>query len=197
MSRSRRGESAVQRSGCACVQRMLLLTGAFLSACTPEQPCGPPTNMAEASEAEAPPSLPSQERKTAELADPPAPPPPAPSLPGLMPLGEAQIAAALGSSASCRLSERGAEGGTVMVAMLGMAIVNDRGRIVHLEPEAKDWNALLDGGTFRAAGFRVEVDAGAVVSRRGGGVERDTSVDIVRGRHGFGTSHGPRWICGS
>ncbi len=115
-------------------------------------------------------------------------------LPALLPLSQAQIGAEFTSSASCALSDGGRR---LMVAMLGVAIVNYRGRIVHLEPEAKNWNALIEVGAFRAGDLRIEVDAGAVIGRHEGGVERDTSVDIVRGRHGFGVSHGPRWVCGS
>src|SRR4028118_209384 len=62
---------------------------------------------------------------------PPPPPPPAPSaLPGLLPLKEAQVVAALGSGASCALSDGGQ---LLMVAVPGAAVINDGGRIVRLE----------------------------------------------------------------
>lgn len=165
-----------------------------LTACSPapEQP----TNLAGKAGTGAPQRHPSQPRAGVELPDPPSPPPPTPtpSLPGLMPLSETQIGAELGSGASCALSDGGPP---LMVSMLGDAIVNDRGRIVHLKPEAKDWKALIEGGEFRAGDLRIEVDAGAVVARHKSEVVRDTSVNIVRERRGFGVSHGPRWACRS
>ena len=59
--------------------------------------------------------------------------------------------------------------------------------------------ALSDGGPpvmVLIVGDAV-VGAGAVVSRHEGKVARDASVNIVRGRRGFGVSHRPRWVCGS
>lgn len=164
-----------------------------LTTCSPapEQP----TNVASEGGTGEPQRHVPQPRPGEGLPDPPAPPPSRPpSLPGLMPLSEAQIGTELGSGASCALSDGGPP---LLVSMLGDAIVNDRGRIVHLKPKAKDWNALNEGGEFRARDLTVEVDAGTVVARHEGEVVRDTSVDIVRGRRGFGVSHGPRWACGS
>ena len=135
-----------------------------------------------------------QPRAGEELPDPPASPPPPPALPGLIPLSEAQVRAELSSGASCALSDGGPP---VMVSIVGDAIVNDRGRVVHLKPEAKDWEALIEGGEFRADDLSIEVNAGAVVARPQGEVVRDTSLNIFRGDRGFGVSHGPRWACRS
>lgn len=129
-----------------------------------------------------------------KLPDPPQPPPAQSALPGLRPLSETVIRAELNPGASCALSDSGPP---LMVAILGDAIVDDGGKIIHLEPEAADWNALAEGGRFAAGGLVVEVDAGYVVARRGELVERDASVGIQRGERGFRTSHGPSWICGS
>ncbi len=84
-----------------------------------------------------------------------------------------------------------------MVATAGGAIVNDRGTLVHLKPEARDWNTLVEGGQFVAGELRIEVDPGAVLARGEKTVERDSSVSIMRGRRGFSVSHGPRWSCDS
>jgi hypothetical protein len=125
---------------------------------------------------------------------PPPPPPPAPSaFPGLMPLGEAQVAAALGTGARCALSDGGAP---LMAAVPGAAVINDGGRMVRLTASARDWSALREGGTFRGGGVELEVDAGAVVGGEGETAVRDASTWIRRGRRGMGTSHGPRWTCG-
>lgn len=80
--------------------------------------------------------------------------------------------------------------------MLGDAVVNDRGRIIHLKPEAKDWNGLSQGGRFVADDLLIAVNAGQVVARYEELVEHDASVDLKRGRRGFGVSHS-RWVCGS
>lgn len=163
-----------------------------LTACSPASEHD--TSLTSDARTGAPQHRPPQPRPREGLPDPPAPSPPPPRLPGLMPLSEAQVGAELGSGASCSLSDGGPP---LMVSMLDDAIVNDRGRIVHLKPNAKDWNALNEGGEFWARDLRIEVDAGMVVARHEGEVVRDTSVNIVRGRRGFGVSHGPRWACGS
>ena len=171
--------------------RLHLLLLPILAACTAEQPQSTDQAQQEARiDAQAPP-LSGEDG----LPSPPPPPPPAPSaLPGLLPLSEAQIVQALGSGASCALSDGGAP---VMVAVPGAAIANDGGRIVRLGAEAADWAALLEGGTFTAESLKLEIDAGATVERRGEVTVYDASVSLWRGRRGFSTSHGPRWSCGS
>ena len=170
---------------------LLLLSAAFFAACTPEQAAEPemPPDAAIVTELELP-----QPNLSNRLPDPPPPPPPRPVLPGLRPLEEADIRRELGSGASCALTERGAP---LLVAVPGDSIVNDGGRIIHLKPQAQGWNALAEGGRFAAGDLVVDIDAGAIVAKPGELVERDTSVSIRRGRHGFSASHGPRWVCGA
>lgn len=170
---------------------LLLLLAATLGACAPEQSGAPEQSANRSISVDLPVSLGDPVKSPP---DPPSPPPAPPSLPGLLPLTEAQISAELDSGASCTLSDGGPP---LMVAMLGGAVVNDRGRITHLKPEAKDWNALSEGGRFAGGDLIIEVDAGQVVARHEELVERDASVSIKRGNRGFGVSHGPRWACGS
>lgn len=128
------------------------------------------------------------------LADPPPAPAAPPHFPGLMPLEEASIAAELGSGASCTLIDRGRP---LMVAMMGNAVINDGGRIVHLKPQAKSWNELVEGGRFVGPEVAIEVDPGQVMARHEEVLDRDASVHFLRGRHGFSVSDGPLWSCGS
>lgn len=172
------------------MRALIVLSAAILAGCAPEEAAEPePAGGTEmAAGMEAPQAGPGE-----KLPDPPAPPPPPPpDLAGLLPLSEAEIAGALGPGPSCTL---GHGGRPLMVATVGDAIVKDRGRIVHLTPEARDWKALVEGGRFTADGLVVDVDAGAAAARPGDLIERDTSLDIRRGRRGFGVSHGPRWAC--
>ncbi|HEX8654835.1 MAG TPA: hypothetical protein VF693_06405 [Allosphingosinicella sp.] len=117
-----------------------------------------------------------------------------PSLPGLVPLAGDQVQAELGAGPYCTLSDGGRP---LMAAKVGDAIVNDRGSIIHLRPEAQDWRALGEGGRFASGALAIEVDAGAVVARHEELVERDASVTILRGGRGFAVSHGPLWACGT
>ena len=170
---------------------VLLMSAASLAACPPEQ-AAEPERLADGgftSELEAP-----QPNPANRLADPPPPPPPRPVLPGLIPLSDADIRSELGSGARCALTDGGPP---LLVAIPGDSIVNDRGRIVHLKPEATDWTSLAEGGRFAADNLIVEIDAGAVIARHEELVERSTSVSIMRGRRGFSASHGPGWVCGS
>ena len=165
--------------------RLLLFLGlALLPACSSEPLVSEP--------------LTEQAAETAGSRDPPEPPrsrpPAAASLPGLLPLGEREILAALGSGASCSLSDGGPP---LMVAMPGKAVANDRGRLVALASPAKGWNALLEGGRFSNADLAIEVDPGAIVASEDGGIARDASVSIVRDGRGYSVSHGPRWTCGA
>lgn len=195
MDRGRHARAYTAAAATLCMLMKKFVAGAAalaLTACSPafEQ------DRSVASEAgtEVPQRYTPQPRAGEELPDPPAPPPPPPALPGLMPLSKVQVRAELGSGASCTLSDGGPP---LMVSIVGDAIVNDRGRVVHLKPEAKDWEALIEGDEFKAGDLSIEVDAGAVIARHEGEVVRDTSVNIVRGRRGFGVSHGPRWACTS
>ncbi|HEX8364981.1 MAG TPA: hypothetical protein VF603_06835 [Allosphingosinicella sp.] len=126
--------------------------------------------------------------------DPPAPPPPVESLLGLVPLDDTEVRAELGAGPFCTLSDGGRP---LMAARVGGAVVKDRGRIVRLMPEARDWTALGEGGRFASAELTVEVDAGALVGRYEELVERDASVTVARAGRSFAVSHGPRWACGS
>ena len=84
-----------------------------------------------------------------------------------------------------------------MGAVVGMAIVSHRGRVVKLEPLARDWRALLEGGRFFSEDLTIEVRPGAVVAREGKLSKRDASASILRNGRGFSISHGPQWTCGS
>lgn len=167
-----------------------LIAAASLAACAPEEKAGPEpapgSEMALPAAAEIP--------AGSSLPAPPAPPPAAPALPGLSPLSEEELAAELAPGARCRLRDGGR---LLLAATTGGAIVKERGRIVHLRPQAYGREALAEGGTFVAGALKIKIDAGAVTGRSAGSVERDTSVDIVRGRRGYSVSHGPRWTCGS
>ena len=167
--------------------RVLLLV-ASLAACAPERSEEAREIAAEVEVAVPEPS------EAGGLPAPPPPPPRVPPLPGLVPLGEAEVAAALGSGASCALMDGKR---MLMVATVGAAVINDRGTIVRLAPQAKDWEALAEGGRFTGGGITIEVDPGAVVGRGVDLVERDSSVSLMRGRRGFSVSHGPVWACGS
>lgn len=161
-----------------------------MAACAPENGAEPepPADQATTTDTEAP------EFPNNGLPDPPAPRPPRAEFARLIPLSEAQIGAEMRSGATCDLADDGAP---ILVATRGDAIVNDGGRIVHLKPEAEDWNALVDGGRFIGKDIVVEINAGSVVARSRNLVARGTDVDVRRGRYGFKVFHGPRWICWS
>ena len=173
------------------MRALVILVLSLSAACRaePAAEADPAANVAVPAEAQAP-----EVAHPDKLPDPPPPPPPPAPLPGLMPLDEAEVRAELGSGASCALSDGGR---LLMVAMLGDAVVRHRGRIVHLKPEAKNWNALAEGGRFAAGELAVEIDAGAEVARQEEVIERDASVSVIRAGRGFSVSHGPRWACGS
>lgn len=128
------------------------------------------------------------------LPHPPAPPPPAQTMPGLAGLTEASIRSELGSGAHCALV---ADNAHLLVATLGDALVNDGGRLVHLKPQAQNWQSLVRGGRFVAPSLVIEVTAREVRTPRGELAERDTDLRLSRGIRGFVVFHGPPWICGS
>jgi len=134
------------------------------------------------------------ERPDDRLPDPPKAPPAPPGLPGLLPLTEAQVEAELDSGASCTLTDGGPP---LLVAMPGDAIINDRGTIVHLKPDAGDWNGLIQGGAFVGKSVTVVVHPGAEVARYEEVIEYDAGTSVVRGGRGYSVSHGPRWACGA
>jgi hypothetical protein len=83
-----------------------------------------------------------------------------------------------------------------LVATTNDALVNDGGKLVHLEPETKEWNSLVQGGRFETTNMVIEIRAGTVRRQREELVERDTDLSIMRGGQGFKTFHGPPWVCG-
>lgn len=129
---------------------------ALLCACTPEVPDETFNGLAEADAAAEPTPIIPPDAGTPP--PPPPPPPPAPpALPGLLPLTNTQVVEAAGTPARCILRDNGA---ALLVVVPGRALVNDRGRIVLLEAEAKSWGALLQGGSFSGeAWWRVSMPA--------------------------------------
>ena len=87
------------------------------------------------------------------------------------------------------------EGVSLLVATLGDALVNDGGRLVHLKPEADNWQSLVRGGRFVAKNLVIEVTAGPVRAQSEELIERDTNLRITRERRGFGVFHGSPWVC--
>jgi hypothetical protein len=168
----------------------VVFLAAMVSACAPE----PAAPLQQSREADVVAAAPAKPGSTGSLPDPPPPPPPRPDFAGLLPLTQAQIAEELGSGASCQLVEGDQ---VLMVAMIGDAIANDRGRVVHLKREGSTWNALFAGGSFTSEGLTIEVEPGFETSRQEEVIERDTSLTVKRGRRGLSTSHGPKWVCGS
>jgi hypothetical protein len=187
----RRHEPARRQCVLIAMRAATFLLAALLAGCTAER-----TNELQATNGDfgADTSAPSPPPSDALPSPPPAPPraPGLAELTGLDPLSSGHVRA-LGVRA-CTLSDSGVP---LMAAVPGDAIVNDRGRIVHLRPEASDWAQLQAGGRFAGGGLTVEVRPGAVVGRRGATVERDASAGVTRGGRGFSTSHGPRWTCRS
>lgn len=124
----------------------------------------------------------------------PPPRPPAPDEGGLRPLSRADIERELEPGAGCSLDDSGR--GPLLVAVEGDAIVDQRGRIVHLKPEARTLGALMRGGRFTGDGLVLEIDREHQVEQEGEVTTWQATLRMRRGKLGF-TSFHHRWSCGA
>ena len=123
-------------------------------------------------------------------------PPPAPSVQsvgGLLPLSRADIKRELSAGVRCSLGD--SAHGPLLVAVVGDAIVNQSGRIVHLKSGAESVHHLLQGGQFAGDESIVSVDREHQLERIDKVTTWQATLSVKRGRSGF-TSFHHRWSCG-
>jgi hypothetical protein len=85
--------------------------------------------------------------------------------------------------------------GPLLAAVAGDAIINQGGRIVHLEPDAKSLNELVLGGRFVGDELVVGIDREHQVERIDEVTTWQATLRVERGRLGFVRFH-ERWSCG-
>jgi hypothetical protein len=123
------------------------------------------------------------------------PPPPPPHKVGdLRPLDQKHIARELASGAGCAIDDD--QRGPLLVAVAGDAVVNDGGKIVHLQPLARDLEGLALGGLFAGGGLRVEIKREHRIEQVDEVTSWQATLRVTRGDRGF-TSYHHRWSCGA